>query len=79
MKKAYIEVPLFIGIIFIAMVFMGASFNKPQLALNPTKLNEVQRCTDAKTCLVEARILEVSKTKRNPVNEFKSYLRQKLY
>ncbi|HHR6129128.1 MULTISPECIES: hypothetical protein [Providencia] len=79
MKKAYIEVPLFIGIIFFAMVFMGASFNKPQLALNPTKLNEVQRCTDAKTCLVETRILEVSKTKRNPVNEFKSYLRQKLY
>ncbi|ATG17038.1 hypothetical protein NVI2019_PEGOAJLN_02192 [Providencia alcalifaciens] len=79
MKQVYIEVPLFIVIIFIAMVFMGESFNKPKMTFNHTKLNEVSLCTETKTCLVEARVLEISKAKRNPVTKIKSYLRQKLY
>lgn len=80
MKKAFYDVPIFIVVTLIALVFMGKNLNKaPSISLSNLTLNEVATCTDVSWCIQQARRLDERKNKINPLKKIKTFLRQKIY
>ncbi|GAB1439425.1 hypothetical protein MASR2M36_21970 [Providencia sp.] len=80
MKKAFYEVPIFIVLLLIALVFMGKNFNKsPSISLSNLTLNEIATCTDVSRCVQHVRVPDEKKNRMTPLKEIKTFLRQKIY
>lgn len=80
MKKAFYEVPIFIVLLLIALVFMGKNFNKsPSISLSNFTLNEIATCTDVSRCVQQVRVPDEKKNRLTPLKEIKTFLRQKIY
>ena len=80
MKQAFYEIPIFIAVILIALMFMGKDFNKaPVIHLPSLTINEISTCTDVDKCISQARLPVERKTKLSPLKEIKSFIRQKIY
>lgn len=79
MKKAFIEVPLFFMIIFIAVTLMGTNLSKPQIKIGNLTFNEMSICTDTNKCQLNDHVLVSNNDGINLVKEIRSFLRKKLY
>lgn len=79
MKKAFIEVPLFFVIIFIAVILMGENFKKSTNKISLINSDKTSNCMDTKNCPFNNLKITENRKEQYSLKSIKSHIRKFVY
>ena len=80
MKYTFIEVPIYVIIIFIALTIIGKNFSKTyHLNFYNVRISDVRTCIGIDKCILDAHISLDEKNTFSPIKKIKVFIRQKIY